>query len=127
MEEIARTNQENLQAIRQLAHERRLKTNIRDERNARHPRTSSARNHVLKDGQSLNLQQEGLERELSCLMFEWHTFPKLIEEKAQIYLEEAKVFAEVNHEIVQALGRRGISLTGKEGVPVTNSIHHLAA
>lgn len=61
-------------------------------------------------------RREGLERELSCMMFEWETFPKLLEEKSRIYMEEAQFLAQLNETMALELGRRGIVVP-----PLSNS------
>lgn len=132
MEEAARVNQDNLHSIRQLAHERCLKTTALTEKrlHSRPTTTSSTANNANpcdNDGDTTTtksstilLQQqrcrEGLERELNCMMFEWETFPKLMEEKSRIYFEEAQFLAQLNETLTLELERRGIVVT-----PLPNS------
>lgn len=50
------------------------------------------------------------------MMFEWETFPKLLEEKSRIYMEEAQFLAQLNETMALELGRRGIVVP-----PLSNS------
>lgn len=121
MEETARERQVNLQAIRQLAHQHRLKVNAMEQQKVQGIRelvASSSSNKTTmctdsrakEEAATLKMQKEGLERELNCLMFEWESFPKLMEEKGRLYLAEAKRVAELNDEMAQELARRGIAV-----------------
>jgi hypothetical protein len=116
MEETAREREANLKAIRQLAHDRRLKVNAMDEEQA--AKEEGPRGLIKKtakeEATALRIQKEGLERELNCLMFEWESFPKLMEEKGRIYLAEAKRVAELNDGMEAELGRRGIFITEQQ-------------
>jgi hypothetical protein len=132
METTAREREANLKAIRQLAHERRLKVNAMDEHQPQNVDKQvqvllqravvdkAKNNKTVADDQDqeaaleLKRQKEGLERELNCLMFEWDSFPRLMEEKGRIYLAQAKRMAEINDAMEAELGRRGINLTQDE-------------
>lgn len=114
MDEAARVNQENLESIRQLAHERSLKTTALGEKRF-HRSTSSVASTNYHDDDTVKLtmmqrRREGMERELSCMMFEWESFPKLMEEKSRIYSEETKFLAQLNESMTLELGRRGIEI-----------------
>ena len=110
MEEAARVNQENLLSIRQLAHERSLKTTALTEKRFHRPTSNDTANRddTVSSAVMQERRREGLERELNCMMFEWESFPKLMEEKSSIYMEEAQFLAQLNETMTLELERRGI-------------------
>ena len=110
MEEAALANQENLDSIRQLAHERSLKATVMIEKQFHHRSTgtTSANQDESKTLMQQQRRREGLEREISCMMFEWELFPNLMEEKSRINMEEAQSLAQLNEQMKLELVRRGI-------------------
>lgn len=96
MKEAAQERGTNLEAIRRLANESRLKLEAMTKKNL----------SVLP----LEKQKEGLTRELNCLMFEWEAFPQLLEEKAEIYRIETTRLSKNNHQLIQKLEQHGISV-----------------
>jgi hypothetical protein len=86
MAEMDQKRNDMLQTMRQLAQDRMVLLNksIKDNKDAETTTTT------IKDIMSLEEQKEGLEREMNSLLFDWETFPKLIEEKAQRYLTHAQ-------------------------------------
>ena len=80
------------------------------EKQVNRPTSTATANH---DDPTIKLmlqqrRRDGLERELCCMMFEWESFPKLMEEKSRIYNEEAQYLAQINEKMALELERRGI-------------------
>lgn len=120
MKETAVKRQEKLEAIRQVAHQRRLKVNAMEKQNEQqnkakleHFRISGDKKKNADDSSALELgkKKERLERELNCMLFQWESLPKLMEEKAEMYLAQARQVAKVNEDLIRELRRQGISFS----------------
>ena len=143
MEETGRERNKNLKAIRQLAHERRLKVNAKEKNCSLTPslviESNAGSNHGAAAAPEesktagetcFNREKDRMERELSSLLFEWESLPKLIEEKGGKYFTEAKRIAQLNEDMVDELRSRGISLPEEfamEDVTIQEPVANVAA
>ena len=112
MDEIAREREANLENVRQLANQRRLKVIALKQQTGKDLQEFTSKE---EEAAAIRIQKEGLDRELNCLMFEWESIPNLMEEKGRLYLAEAQRLAELNDEMTRELARRGIPIPVEQG------------
>ena len=112
MDEIARERDANLENVRQLANQRRLKVIALKQQTGKDLQEFTSKE---EEAAAIRIQKEGLDRELNCLMFEWESIPNLMEEKGRLYLAEAQRLAELNDEMTRELARRGIPIPVEQG------------